>query len=403
MNARKRPTAAFIGVLVFGFVLYFVMCALQPSLGSTLFDYNTWLDKMQTSAFWRFLWMIGDATEPHFHKTILGGAFVFIGSVIAYLLDRKQSKYRGTPMAYGMSKIWPWIFAAAFLSLGITTTLFGGLRIEGDAWSATFIPYVSVASAVILLYGARIETLLTGAVLGAIFTTTTTIYLRNVILFPLGLPGVIGSVSGMWIGGIITFEICRFLPWMKMKPLPAEEMSPAKVEGETPVSEYKFLYPNKFFIRRMLADYSEPMFVGNEIAGACLIIGSLLSWLLNPMHPYYGTGLFPACILSQILTGSIAMYIYWDGWLDNDSFPTFVPVVSVAPAMVLQFGGSMPIIVISAILGALTCPPVARMINDRIPPYWGGMVGSTASMAICSFVTTMFLKYLLMAFPVLAG
>ena len=347
--------------------------------------------------------MIGDATEPHFHKTLFGGLFVFIGSAAAWILDRRQSKYRGIPMAYGMSRIWPWIFAAAFLSMGIVTVLFGGLRIEGDAWSATFIPYVSVASAVIILYGARLETLLTGAVLGAVFTTTVTIYLRNAILFPLGLPGVIGSVSGMWIGGIITFEICRFLPWMKAKPLPAAEMSPVKVPGELSVAEYKLTHPNGFFIRRMLADYSEPMYVGNEIAGAALILGSLISWALEPMHPYYGTGLFPACILSQILTGAIAMYIYWDGWMENDAFPTFVPVVSVAPAMVLQFGGAMPVIVISAILGALTCPPVARMINDRIPPHWGSMVGSTASMAICSFVTTVFLQYLFMAFPFLLG
>lgn len=399
ITSRNRPTAAFLGVLVFAFALYYAMTALQPLLGARIFDYNTWEQAMRGNAFYSFLWMIGDATEPHFHKTLLGGIGVFTGSVIAYILDRSKSKLRGIPISYGLGKVWPWIFASAFLSMGIVTALFGSLRIEGDAWAATFVPYVSVASAVIILYGANFKNLLTGATLGAVFTTPITIFIRNELLFSHGLPGVIGSVSGMWIGGIFTFEICRFLPWMKMTPLPAEEVSPARVDGETPVSEYKFLYPNKFFIRRMLADYSEPMFVGNEIAGACLILGSLLTWLLNPMQPYYNTGLFPACILSELLTGAIAMYVYWDGWLDNDFFPTFVPVVSVAPAMVLLFGGAMPVILISAVLGALACPAISLMINQKIPSHWSGMIGFTASMAICSFGISVFMRYLFMVFP----
>ena len=403
MKQSKRPTLAFAGVVVGGFVLYLILNALQGVLpGGALFDYNTWYANIEKSAFWRFLWMIGDATEPHFHKTLFGGIFVFIGSVIAYVLDKKRSKYRMTPISYGFGKIWPWIFCSAFLSVGIVTVLFAGLRFPEDAWSATFVPYVSVPSAVILMYGASIPVLLTGSILGAIFTTTTTIFIRLAITIPLGLPGVIGSVSGMWIGGIIVFEICHFLPWMKKNPLPASEMSPAKVDGETPISEIKKNNPNLFFLRRMVADYSEPMFVGNEIAGACLIIGSLLSFLLNPMHPAYNTGVFPALFLSQILTGAVAMYVYWDQWMEKDFFPTFVPVVSVAPAMVLMYGGGMGVVIISAILGGLTCPVIAVRINEGLPSHYHGMIGFTASMAINSALVAIFLRYLFMAFPGLA-
>ena len=174
------------------------------------------------------------------------------------------------------------------------------------------------------------------------------------------------------------------------------------VEGEIPISEYKFLHPNRFFLRRMLADYSEPMYVGNEIAGGALIVGSLLTWALSPMQPFYGTGWFPACILSQIITGAVAIFVYWDQWLDNDFFPTFVPIVSVAPAMVLAFGPTLPVIIISAILGGIACPACAKMINDKIPSHWNGMVGSTASMAICSFVVYAVMYCLTTAFPALA-
>lgn len=402
MQARKKPLAAFIGVLLFGFILYYAMTALQPLLSETLFDYNTWYANIKDSAFWRILWMIGDGTEPFFHKTIFGGLFLFIGTVVAYVLDRKKSKHRGTPIAYGMGKIFPAIFASAFLSHLIAIVLYGGLQLENDAWAATFIPYVSVAAAVVLIHGSSWQSVVTGAVLGALFTTPIAVLLRSVILIPLGMPTVIGSVSGMWIGGIISFEICRILPWMKKKPLPTEEISPAKVEGETPISEYKFLHPNRFFVRRMLADYSEPMYVGNEIAGGAMIVGSLLTWVLSPMQPYYGTGWFPACILSQVITGAVAMFVYWDQWLDNDFFPTFVPVVSVAPAMVLAFGPTLPVIIISAVLGGIACPACAKMINDKIPAHWNGMVGSTASMAICSFAVYAVMFCLTTAFPALA-
>ncbi|NLU50886.1 MAG: hypothetical protein GXX09_10895 [Syntrophomonadaceae bacterium] len=399
MAKDSRPVGAFIGVLLVGFAVYFGMVELQDKLTTVLFDYNTWFDKSATNPLYRFFWMIGDSTEPHFHKTLLGGIGVLIGSIIAYVLDKKQSRFRGIPISYGTGK-WPWIFAAGFLSLGISVILFGGLRIEGDAWIPTFIPYVSVASAVILIYGGNLRSLFTGAIFGALFTTPITMWLRYDFCLPLGLPGVIASVSGMWIGGIFVFELCKILPWMtidtsvpEVKPLP---------DGEMPLAQYKVEKPNLFFIRRMLADYSEPMFVGNEIAGGALILGSILTWFLSPMQPYYGTGWFPALLLCQIITGAVAIFVYWPHWRDEDFFPSFVPVVSVAPAMVLTFGPSMFVIIFSAILGGLLCPPIANMVNRNIPSDWHPMVGFTFSMAFCSLGVALLLKYLLMAFPCLA-
>lgn len=401
MKKSKRPVAAFVGVVVFGFVLYFVMLAIEPGLKPILFDYNTWLDNMASKPLWALMWMFGDATEPHFHKSLFGGIFVFLGSIIAYVLDRNKSKLRLTPISYGNGVIWPWIFAAAFISMGISTILFGSLRIEGDAWIGTFVPYVSIASAVILIYGARVEVLFTGAILGAIFSTPITMFMRSAWLFPHQLPGIIGSVSGMWIGGIFVFEICHYLPWMKVNPNTV--ISPGKIDGEISVEECKHLTPNKFFIRRMIADYSEPMFVGNEIAGGALIIGTLFSWVLNPLHPVYGMGILPALLFSEILTGAISIFVYWNFWMEKDGwFPTFVPVVSVAPAMVIQFGTAMPIIIIGAVFGAISCPAMAMWINRKIPAHWHGMIGFTASMAINSFACDVLLRYLIQVFPFIA-
>jgi len=399
MKKGSRPTIAFISILVFGFALYFIMTAVQPYLKNIIFDYST-LDAGRTSdPLYRLIWMIGDFTEPFFHKTLLGGIGVFIGSIIAYVLDKKRSPYRGTPISYGNGKKWPWIFAAGFISLGIAVILFGGLHIDGDAWVPTFVPYVSVASAVILLYGANLRSLFTGAILGAIFTTPISLFVRYVICTPLELPGVIAAVTGMWVGGIFSFEIIRMLPWMKLEQPAVPEKTSEQIPEKMTIAEYKIFKPNRFFIRRMLADYSEPMYVGNEIAGACLIIGSMVTWILSPMQPYYGTGLFPELVLGQIITGAVAMYVYWEGWRDGDFFPTFVPVVSVLPTCILLFGGSMPVIIIAAVLGALACPAIANMVNRKIPNYWHPMIGFTFSMTVCSFAVGMIIRYVGMVLP----
>lgn len=396
MEKKARPTGVFIGVLVFGFILYFAMKAAQPNLGAVIFDYNTWFDKMKDNAFYRILWMIGDGTEPHFHKTIFGGLFLLIGSAVAYFLDVGKSKYSGMPISYGTG-LWPWILLASMMSLGLSIIFYGGLRNEAG-WVPTFVPYVCVASAIILIYGGNFTNALTGAVLGAICTTPITIVVRQYITAPSGLPGVIGSVTGMWVGGIIVFEVCSMLPWMKKTPPPERPADAPKMLG----SEYAKTKPGAFFIRRMLADYSEPVFVGNEIAGAALVVGSLLTWLLNPMQPYYGTGWFPALLLCQIITGAVAVYAYWDTFTEGDGIATFIPVVSVAPGIVLTYGPSMFIIVFSAIAGGLFAPPIGKMINCKIPGHWGGMVGTTFSMAFCTFVVGAFVKYIVLAFPWLA-
>lgn len=390
----------FIGVLIVGFALYFTMQAVQPTLPALLFDYNTWFDSMKENFVFRVFWLLGDATEPHFHKSVLGGAAVLIGSLIAYLLDKSKSKAAGMPISYGTG-LWPWILLAGWVSLALSGLLYGGLRFEGDAWVPTFVPYVSVASAIILIYGGNFLNMLTGAVLGALFTAPITIFLRQEFCMPLGLPGVIASVSGMWIGGIMVFEVCNALPWMKKVPYP--ERRPGAPVMPTPKSIDSAR--NSFFVRRMLADYSEPMFVGNEIAGGLLVAGSLLSWVLNPMHPYYGTGWFPALILCQIITGAVALYVYWPAFVDGEGggVPTFVPVVSVAPAMVLSFGPSLFVIIFSAIMGALISPPIAIMVNRKIPAHWGGMTGTTFSMAFCSLAVGLLIKYVILAFPFLTA
>ncbi len=82
-------------------------------------------------------------------------------------------------------------------------------------------------------------------------------------------------------------------------------------------------------------------------------------------------------------------------------FPSFIPVVSVGPAMVLHFSPSMFVIVFSAIVGALSTPPLADMVNRNIPSHWHPFIGFTFTMFFCSACMAMFMRLLLTAFPFL--
>lgn len=398
--STKRPTLTASIYIIAGFGLYFLMQYIQPMLPQSIFDYTTWDTGRTDSPFWRFLWLLGDGTEPHFHKTILGGIGLIVGSWLAFYLDHRRSKYRGTPIGYGSGTLWPWVFCASMLSLVISVAVFGGLHINNDGYVPTFVCYVSIAGAVIFLYGGNIPALLTGSILGVFTSVPIALWLRYSVVLPNGFPGVIAAVTGMWLGGIITFEVCKQLPWMvKVKDRIPTTVSSASIPGELDMGEYKHQHPVKFFFRRILCDYAEPVFVANEWAGAFLIIGSIITWFLNPMQPYYGTGWFPALILGQVITTGLTMWLYWDQWMERDFVPTFVPLVSVAPACILTFGPTLPVVILSSVIGAIFCPPVADMINRKIPSHWHVMVGLTFSMALVSGIAVMIIRFLGMCIP----
>jgi MFS transporter, ENTS family, enterobactin (siderophore) exporter len=71
-----------------------------------------------------------------------------------------------------------------------------------------------------------------------------------------------------------------------------------------------------------------------------------------------------------------------------------VPVVSVAPAAVLAFNGSIESIFGGALLGAIIAPPLAAAIASRLPKDFHPFIGNVASMTISTAVTVPFLRLL---------
>ena len=92
--------------------------------------------------------------------------------------------------------------------------------------------------------------------------------------------------------------------------------------------------------RRALADFSEAQFFGNEWASAAMILGAVVAHLVSPAALVYGTGLFLAVLAAQAVTALTGVLIWRRRWRALGFYPTFVPVVSVAPATVLAYGGT---------------------------------------------------------------
>lgn len=302
-------------------------------------------------------WLLGATTEPNFYTSALAGLGLLAGGAFAH-------RYRkGFVLACG-SGLWPAVVASALLGLLVSNLVWGWTLSDG-AWQPTFVPFVSVSPAIVLVFGPGLRNIVTGAVLGGVLTTPFSLLSTNYICAPLGLPPVIGVTGGMAVGALVAFAVCRFLPWLRPQ---------AALDTQPPPRS------RSWTLRRVFADFSEAQFFGNEWASAGLILGAVAAYLLNPMLPVYGSGLFPQVLLAQFVTAAVGMAMWRNRWMPF--YPTFVPIVSVAPAAVLAYGGTLQAILVGGVLGAAVAPPLAHLLAQRLPDHFHPFIGNVASMAL---------------------
>lgn len=229
----------------------------------------------------------------------------------------------------------------------------------------------------VLMFGGGWKVTLNGAVLGALLVTPMCLLIVNYICLPLGLPVVIGNVLGMAVGSVIAFMLCRRVPILVRSDYIAP-IKPAPLKPPT--------YGAMWSVRRVLADFSEAPFFGNELASLGLLAGVLLAYALNPMSPAYGSGLIVHLIGAQALTSTLGVVIWRHQWIKRGWYPTYVPLVSVVPAAVLTHGGSWVVMGSSALLGALIAPPLACAIAGRLPTHVHPYIGNVISMALSTLM-----------------
>jgi hypothetical protein len=326
-------------------------------------------------------WVIGDVTEPGYAHSGLAGVLMILGGSLAHWAFRRGKTWMGFPITSGTG-LFAWVTVSAALGLALSNLGWGWTIARTGMWQPTFVPFASVPAAVVLVYGARLSVVLTGAVLGAALTTPAALLAVDFGCRPLGLPNVVGATTGMWTSALVAFALCRHLPWMGDPIVSVPRCHPRSPHCFSDTSRQS---PG-WLLRRMLADFTDAQFIGSEWAGVGLLVGTLGSYLLNPALASTVGELLPRLMIAQVLTSTIAICLWRRQWATYGWYPTFVPVVSVAPAAVVALNGAVTGIVAGAVLGAVIAPPLAAAIARRLPPDFHPFIGNVVSMSVTTTI-----------------
>ncbi|MER1992101.1 MAG: hypothetical protein ABS864_06595 [Aerococcus urinaeequi] len=360
---------------IFALLLHF-LAVNSPNIG--LLTSENWASKTLESPLAAVRWFFGDMTEAQFYKSDIASFGLLAGAVLAWLGASKNKRWSGAPISYG-SGLWPWVLAASSLSLLISNLSFGWAL--SDGWQPTFVPFVCVATGLVLIYGGGWKVCITAAVLGAVTTTPLAMVLIALVTTPLGIPVVVANVLAMSIGAIISFLIVRLLPWFSI-PVFTSAQEPTAHKLPEPSKRNDVLWA----ARRVLQDFTEAQFYANEWASIGVILGVSIAFVLNPALPGYGSKLIPHLIFAQALTSAIGIVI-WRKWYRNGGWAgSYISLVSVTPAAVLAYNGSLVSIVAGALLGAIVAPPIGRTLSSWLPSDFHPFIGNTFSMAISTTI-----------------
>lgn len=363
--------------LLTGFILYFLLNLVQAN-GTA---YTNLISSIHEPSS-QLQWFLMNFTEAEFYAGPITSIFLILGSVVAYLLGIKKSRFRGFEICYGNARIWPWVFASQILSMLLTEYIFGYLKLfeTGLTWIPTFIVIVSVPPSMVLMYGPGLKTLLTASVIGSVICTPSAYWISQATS-GLNIPGAANNVFAMAVSGIIAACVCHVLPWMEKKACESSEEAAAEavsIDYDSPL----------WVLRRTIADLSEPQFYGSDIVSVFILAGVILEWLINPGILTGGAAALPAIILSQFISGGIGVFLYTGKYQEHGWYATYVPVVCTAPACILLHGSSMTVILVSSILGGIIGAPIAQWLDDRRPDFIHGTVCNVVAMGVSTILVS---------------
>ncbi|KNF09524.1 hypothetical protein CLPU_3c03040 [Gottschalkia purinilytica] len=377
-------------IILIGVLIYFILTNIQNI--TYWLPYEEIAKNSGNNLFYKIIWMVKDFSEPQFYGGLFAGLGVILGGIVAWILDVKKSKFAGFNISYGLN-VWPWVFASQILSLLLAVFAFKYITLldKGHNWIPTFLVLVGAPQAVMIIYGPSKRALITGSILGGLITPPIALWLSDGIVTILRLPLAISNYIALATAITITLQVCKIAPWMKKSDFNVDEEDAEEVSRKI---EYEQLKSPIWFIRRVLADFTDPLFYGNEIATIFLIIGAIIDWFLNTKHGLLGTGVFPGILLSQLIGGGIGVLLYGRKHIEYGWYPTYIPVVSVGPICVLTFGATLPVIIFSSVFGGIIGPPFAELLNRNIPDHLHGVIPNMVAMALTSIMALLVMNYL---------
>jgi hypothetical protein len=157
-----------------------------------------------------------------------------------------------------------------------------------------------------------------------------------------------------------------------------------------------------------LGDWGDAQFYKSYIGGLFLILGAFVALGLekskskyNRFGISYGSGLFTSVLAAQVIAASISNLLY-TRLLVNDPVaaaigwvPTFIPICSLAPGLVLIFGGGWKKVLTAGIFGGLVGAPGSFFIIKYIavPTGMPVAVGNVGVMVIAAILFHETFKY----------
>ncbi len=323
----------------------------------------------------RLRWILGDMSGAMFYKHELATLGLLGGGWFAHRACRRTSAWQGFAICHGHGE-WGWVVGSSLVSLLLSHVLWGWTLQDGN-WQPTYVAFIFIPALLVMSRGGGWRVLFSSAVLGALLVTPISLLLFNFVCLPLKWPSVTGSMLGVAIACALTSHVCARCPhWLGGRHRPLPTRSRTVDIGHGPV----------WVLRRVLADFSEVTFFGNEWASLGLLGGLLLAYLLSPASPAYGSDLVIELITGQALASLLGVVIWRRHWIDLGWYPTYLPIVSIVPVALMTYGGQVSVVLLSALLGAAVLPPLAIAITLRLPDDMPVHVGCALAMALGTLV-----------------
>ena len=345
--SRKEILPAFCITVVAAIALYALMSYVQPLLmnNNFIYDFGTMMTGcIEGSPLYRVAWFFADLTEGSFIAALPASIGMIIMGFVAAALERKKSAHAGTGVA-GNGHIFTTMFVTTCLSLILGQLLYGGLFASG--WIPTFATVLTV-QVFVIFYGSDLKKVATSLILGTIVTCPVCYALLYGIVSPLGLPLFIAVSAGVAIVVPVCSLIFRLMPWMTI---------PAPAEGANPTDQNK----SKFFVHLIFGDIGQLTIWGSSWATIGMYVGGIISWVMNPLHPAYGSGNFPLLIMVQVVTGALAILIWYPKWKKTGMAFTFAGIVF-ASAVVSTYPPSWAIVIPTILIGAVVFAPLVEWV-----------------------------------------
>lgn len=343
--SRGEIVPVFLGFAAVVLVICFAMWKVQPKImnHTYLYDFMEMMGGVASgSLFYKVAWFLADLTEGTFLASAPAAILMVIGAFIASHLEKKKSKHAGTGVA-GNSQLFYWMFFSMVISLILGQLLFDGWIANG--FIPTFAAFLTVQP-MITQYGKGFAKCATVIIAGTLVTFFSSYLVLRYLILPVGLPLFISVSIGVFITVPLCTAIFKLMPWMTPAEVPPEEEQNGEKVEQSRVS---------FFIHNVFGDVGNLNIWGSSIAMMFMYVGAIISWILNPLHPVYSTGVFPIFMGAQLLTAALAIFIYYPTWKRDGFAFTFSAVVFTSA--VLSSYPCHPVIVISTVVVAALIQP----------------------------------------------